>query len=196
MKLAKYRKNPVEVEAVQFTGGPDTAAPIIKWILNGGGRASYETVDMDTIHGMIGIQTLEGRMHATPGDYIIRGVRGEFYPCKPDIFEETYVQSNVAPSVALNDENRGMVREAYDAGDGVSLVLEPTEDHPWFTGLYEGCEVMLGLEHEGVLYSIVYASGGGLVSVIVGDGLVTNDAGVTFRNVGEAKAYVKGLTAK
>jgi hypothetical protein len=38
----------------------------------------------------IAIQTLEGEMAAQPGDYIIKGVQGEFYPCKPDIFEATY----------------------------------------------------------------------------------------------------------
>jgi hypothetical protein len=46
------------------------------------------------------------------------------------------------------------------------------------------------------LYSIVYASGGGLVSVIVGDGIVTNEMGVAFHGISEAKAYVKGLTSK
>ena len=45
------------------------------------------------------IPTLEGRMHATPGDWIIRGVQGEFYPCKPDIFEKTYEASEQAEDI-------------------------------------------------------------------------------------------------
>ena len=189
--VMRYRKKPVEVEAVLFKGGPDDALDVIKWIQSGGGRASYETVDMDTIHGMIGIQTLEGRMHATPGDYIIRGVQGEFYPCKPDIFEQTYEMP-----LHLNGKNRVLLESAWDDGDGNTLTFEPTEDWPWFRGMYDDSELMLGMEHEGTLYSIVYASGDGLVSVITGDGLINNEVGVVFRGVAEAKAYVKGLCAR
>lgn len=189
--VMRYRKKPVEVEAVRFEGGPDDALEVIKWIQAGGGRASYETVDMDTIHGMIGIQTLEGRMHATPGDYIIRGVQGEFYPCKPGIFEQTYEMP-----LYLNGKNRVLLESAWDDGDGNTITIEPTEDWPWFRGTYDGHEVMLGMEHDGTIYSIVYASGGGLVSVIVGNGLINNEVGVVFRNVGEAKAYVKGITSR
>ena len=189
--VMRYRKKPVEVEAVLFKGGPDDALEVIKWIQSGGGRASYETVDMDTIHGMIGIQTLEGRMHATPGDYIIRGVQGEFYPCKPDIFEQTYEMP-----LHLNGKNRVLLESAWDDGDGNTLTFEPDEDWPWFRGMYDDSELMLGMEHEGTLYSIVYASGGGLVSVITGDGLINNEVGVVFRGVAEAKAYVKGLCAR
>ena len=54
---------------------------IVAWC---GGRP----VDFDG--HVIAIDTLEGEMHADPGDWIIRGVQGEFYPCKPDIFEATY----------------------------------------------------------------------------------------------------------
>ena len=80
----KYRKKPVTVEAVQWDGTPEDATPIINWILDTGERAAHWD------EGRIYINTLEGTMAAEPGDYVIRGVAGEFYPCKPDIFEATY----------------------------------------------------------------------------------------------------------
>lgn len=95
-----YRKKPVEIEAVQFAGGASAATPLIDWMLGNGATASwheaYELV-VDAATGLakqvpegIRISTLEGDMLATVGDWIIRGVQGEFYPCKPDIFEATY----------------------------------------------------------------------------------------------------------
>lgn len=97
--------------------------------------------------------------------------------------------------VALNRHNRQIIQQAYDAGDGVEVVLVPGEDG-WFSGEYEGHEVFQAIEHGGTLYSIVHASGGGLCSVIVGRGLIENEIGLTFHGVAEAKIYVKGLTAK
>lgn len=80
--MAKYRKKPVEVEAVQWTGENDTE--IVRFVNHDGKRwAAYSL-------GVMYIDTLEGVMIASPGDYIIKGVNGEFYPCKPDIFEKTY----------------------------------------------------------------------------------------------------------
>ena len=81
----KFRKKPVVIEAMQFTGGnPDEVAA---WC---GG-----VIESASCHGegppyWIRIDTLEGDMRASIGDYVIRGVQGEFYPCKPDIFEATY----------------------------------------------------------------------------------------------------------
>lgn len=99
-------------------------------------------------------------------------------------------------SVRVSPRNRRIIEKAWDDGDGNTLTLVPTDDPPWFAGEYEGTELMLGIEHNGTLYSIVYASGGGLVSVIVGDGILQNEMGVAFHGVQEAKAYVKGLLAK
>jgi hypothetical protein len=98
--------------------------------------------------------------------------------------------------VVVSETNRQIVEQAYDDGGGGGILLMPTNDCPWFAGMYEGSEVMLGLEHEGTLYSIVTRSGGGLVAVIVGSGIIENDMGVAFHSTAEAKAYVKGLTAK
>lgn len=75
----KYRKKPVVIEAVQFDGTIQ----------------SIESLQIPECSQQLGsrtlqIQTLEGEMTAQPGDWIIRGVKGEFYPCKPEIFAATY----------------------------------------------------------------------------------------------------------
>lgn len=74
----RYRKKPVQVEAILVT--KENALDVLKW---SGGK--YTCLD-----GRPKIETLEGIMNANFGDYVIKGVNGEFYPCKPDIFEKTY----------------------------------------------------------------------------------------------------------
>lgn len=100
------------------------------------------------------------------------------------------------PPVLISDKNRKIITQAYDDGEGHGITLVPTDDPPWFAGVYEDSELMLGMEHNGTLYSIVYASGGGLVSVITGRGLLDNEMGIAFHGVAEAKIYVQGLTAR
>ena len=76
----KFRKKPVVIEAMQFTDAlkfEELAA-----FMRGATFNIYER--------SVKIHTLEGIMEASPGDWIIRGVKGEFYPCKPDIFTATY----------------------------------------------------------------------------------------------------------
>lgn len=83
MSAQIFRKRPVEVEAVRFEkpyAAVRAFCPDITLITDGSGRA--------VVWGVI--DTLEGAMRADLGDWIIRGVRGEYYPCKPDIFEQTY----------------------------------------------------------------------------------------------------------
>jgi len=76
--IKKYRKKPVVVEAVLWTG--DNLSEITKFM----GR-------QPCVLGLrIEIETLEGVMSANEGDYIIKGIKGEFYPCKSDIFDMTY----------------------------------------------------------------------------------------------------------
>jgi hypothetical protein len=88
--MSKYRKKPVMVEAVRFTGRGSEDA-ILEWI--DGPLASYH-MGSDPATAPIKISTLEGVMEAAPGDWIIKGVAGEFYPCKPDIFEATYEEAD------------------------------------------------------------------------------------------------------
>ena len=79
-----YRKKPVVIEAIQFTGQNDTE--IADFV-----RA--EGYDPDDTRPSWMIRTSEGTMRADVGDWIIKGVKGEFYPCKPDIFEATYEEA-------------------------------------------------------------------------------------------------------
>lgn len=80
--MRKYRKKPVIVEAMQFTGDKDEACRFMNLSrINGGDK-------------FILIWTLEGNMICRVGDWIIKGVAGEFYPCAPDIFEATYEEIN------------------------------------------------------------------------------------------------------
>ena len=86
---ARFRKKPVEVEAVQFDGTSFTAESIIRWIIDGGGTAWTITIGSPERIVII-IETLEGRMQAGDTDWIVRGVKSEHNPCKNDIFEATY----------------------------------------------------------------------------------------------------------
>ena len=81
--MGKYRKKPVVIEAVQWTG-PHGEFDYL-WLINGG--AAFHMIRESSA---LVIKTLEGDMRADVGDWIIRGVKGEFYPCKPDIFAATY----------------------------------------------------------------------------------------------------------
>lgn len=98
--MTKYRKKPVEIEALQLTR--ENVAEVARWC---GGRVVEEAKpgDPTDVYIALDIPTLEGTMrgetlHSSTwngrryigGDFIIRGVQGEFYPCKPDIFEQTY----------------------------------------------------------------------------------------------------------
>lgn len=80
----KFRKKPVEVEAIEFTG--ENARDVATWI----GEGVLLESDSKGFMNRVVIQTLEGDMTAVVGDWIIKGVQGEFYPCKPSIFDETY----------------------------------------------------------------------------------------------------------
>ena len=84
----KFRKKPVVIDATSWDGTVEEATRIINWVLDGGGTARLVEWTDDT--WALHIDTLEGTMTARPNDWIIRGVQGEHYPCKPDIFDATY----------------------------------------------------------------------------------------------------------
>jgi hypothetical protein len=88
-EATKYRKKPVEIEGLILT---DTnAADIVRWITEGGHRAIMRGgPGGGSIGATVTIRTLEGDHLASVGDVVIRGVQGEFYPVKPEIFAETY----------------------------------------------------------------------------------------------------------
>ena len=92
----KWKKKPVVIEAMQYDGTPESFNAIMEW--------SRPIIGSDAIGSSglnIRISTLEGTMTASEGDWIIRGVKDEFYPCKPDIFERTY---EPATTLDLADE--------------------------------------------------------------------------------------------
>lgn len=81
----KYRKKPVVIEAIEWRGSNEKEM-----------RNFFKSVDFSNFsfnNGLI-ITTLEGKYRAEVGDFVIKGVKGEFYPCKPDIFELTYEEVN------------------------------------------------------------------------------------------------------
>lgn len=106
--MTAFRKKPVVIEARQMTGSAAEVMTVCEWVVSKGypwllGDATRpETlaaagsepggagVYIDPGTGEFVIRTLEGDMRVTWGDWVIRGVHGEFYPCKPDIFAETY----------------------------------------------------------------------------------------------------------
>lgn len=81
--MPQFRKKPVVIEAVRYTGGNIHEV----WDIFGAGKIYGPG---DEPFGSAYIETLEGRHEARPGDWIIKGIQGEFYPCKPDIFDQTY----------------------------------------------------------------------------------------------------------
>lgn len=85
----KYRKRPVIIEAIQYTGY--NFSEIESFCLSPGARDSCAEMRQvrDDVYACF-ITTLEGEHCASNGDFIIKGIKGEFYPCKPDIFEATY----------------------------------------------------------------------------------------------------------
>ena len=106
----KYRKKPVEIEAFQMTeerreSNLEWPGWMHKaWQLDRETPGSLYPTDEGTSSGTLSIGTLEGQHLVLWGDWIIQGVKGEIYPCKPDIFEMTYEQVElVLPEWGLND---------------------------------------------------------------------------------------------
>lgn len=98
--MPSYRKKPVTIQAFRWTGGPEQEHDpvwIRKAIEDGVVELVWTPAGFDEENNltvkpslMMEIKTLEGSMFAHPGDYIIQGVKGELYPCRADIFAETY----------------------------------------------------------------------------------------------------------
>lgn len=81
--MAQFRKKPVVIDAMLWTGSNFEEMNAFL-----GGQHGFD--DKTGHAGRVVILTLEGTMQGEPGDWIIRGIKGEYYPCKPDIFEATY----------------------------------------------------------------------------------------------------------
>ena len=85
----KYRKKPIVIEAIQWNG---INLEELKWFM----KEQFKDVTVSELSFELQIPTLEGTMTVSLGDYIISGVNGEYYPCKPDIFQKTYEKAEVS----------------------------------------------------------------------------------------------------
>jgi len=88
--MPKFRKKPVVIEAMRLDPDDLSIVSVLGWMFAHGCNDFKATGDTKAVG--IATPTPEGVMQADPGDWIIRGIQGEFYPCKPDIFEATYEQ--------------------------------------------------------------------------------------------------------
>lgn len=88
--VAKFRKKPVEIEAVRWTG--DNLREVIAFTGRHESAADWTWKQFEDVVAIKGLKlfTLEGPLMAAVGDWIIKGIKGEFYPCKPDVFAATY----------------------------------------------------------------------------------------------------------
>ncbi len=95
----KFRKKPVVVDAVLFDGSRESAKAC-------GLTEARERRDGEVVAGagtgVFGVETLEGFMVASPGDWVITGVNGERYPCKPDVFEKSYEFASASSGAAMS----------------------------------------------------------------------------------------------
>lgn len=134
----KYRKKPVVIEAVQWTG--ENHAEMCEFI-------DPEVLEIKPKEGVV-IRTLEGEHHASPGDYIIKGVNGEFYPCKPGIFVKTY------ESAALTPPNEPLTQADLDSMDYDKVWLDYGADGEW------------ALAVSGRIYSLAVLEGAGFEDIL------------------------------
>lgn len=105
-EVKTFESVPVTISAVQFRGIKENATAIINWILDNGGSATWreeeeipkfvgwDITGSETEPEALYIHTLEGIMKASVGDWIIRGLEGEFYPCKDSVFQKKYKEIN------------------------------------------------------------------------------------------------------
>lgn len=118
-QVGRYRKKQVEVEAIRWDG-QDVGTV---WDLLGDSALPAAPDDAHVTPGFghvpatgeLTIPTLEGTVTAQPGDWIIKGVAGELYPCKPDIFEQTYEPVSRDSEVEVSDEAKELAARAIDA---------------------------------------------------------------------------------
>ena len=115
--MSKYRKKPISIEAVHYVG---ETVIMPDWI-----REAFKSgilfYDEDDLY----VETLEGTMLVSVGDYIIKGVKGELYPCKPDIFEMTYEKEETPPT------NAEYMRRCKNDEELAEAIYKCVMRHPW-----------------------------------------------------------------
>jgi hypothetical protein len=121
--VQRFRKRPVVIDAMLFDGTAEAASVIARWANAGDAPDDDPTVSYLVSDAEPGrafdmvIQTLEGGMSASVGDWIIRGVKGEFYACKPDVFALTYETKATPPAAQASDTGRGEAIPNAEEGD-------------------------------------------------------------------------------
>lgn len=121
----RYRKKPVVVEAFRYDGdlkGSDGQYYVPDWAVKAYEDGAMYYGELDKQPGELFIKTLEGIHHASVGDYIIQGVNGEFYPCKPDIFEKTY-EAEIERTEKIRIESDGKTAVVYLNGERIKSPL-------------------------------------------------------------------------
>lgn len=88
--VKRYRKKPIEIEAMQNDGTMESAQDVVRWAEGSWMETRQSRRGPEFPNYVVMIRTLEGVMRADPGDWIIKGIESEFYPVKPDIFDATY----------------------------------------------------------------------------------------------------------
>ena len=148
--IRQYRKKPVIIEAVQLNNL--NVPSVVRWIGEDKAKMNLESDEAWKLGKAppifsVTISTLEGGMKAMPGDYIIKGVNGEFYPCKPDIFEKTYeaVEPQKEENAMFKDNQVPSIQPPFGSiGDSVSL-----DDYQTITGPITGSVTPINQEHCG-----------------------------------------------
>lgn len=129
--MALYRKKPVVIEAKQWNG--ENADEIQSFLFDGNQHAAHGWVKGQYVE----IGTLEGLMVASIGDWIIKGVAGEFYPCKPEIFAATYDEVPQAPSSTLPPHQQRVLDEKECRDIEITKLDEFIQRNPLFGKLPE-----------------------------------------------------------
>lgn len=142
--MSNFRKKPVIIQAFQLTyemAQGDSPCPV--WFAEAVLKKDVKVFVTDKIHGSqyCQIKTLEGVMTANRNDYIIRGVQGEIYPCKPDIFEATYeavgpvknFELSFGQAIEAAKQGKRVARAGWN-GSGMFAYIVPAASYPAQTG--------------------------------------------------------------
>lgn len=164
----QYRKLPVVIEAVRYEG-VESIPMLEKFVGKDLKIGSSAFNGKEYTMAVVYIETPEGDMHVSKGDYVVKGVKGEFYPCKPDIFETSHTAVK-APEFA--EVNLASLRAAVDAIRNVDVAVEiqtgsmtplkyvaKSKKEPQFFDSIFGVKVLL---HDSIpvdSYKVIYASG-------------------------------------
>jgi hypothetical protein len=124
--MAKYRKKPVVIEAIQYTG--NNIVEIIKFMQERANGDKSRYLRYNTKKGEYFIPTLEGEHKLTEGDYVICGIKGEFYPCKPDIFEQTYEKADSENFTPRSKECIQYISDTTEVDEKIVIKVLQAED--------------------------------------------------------------------